>query len=183
MSLDMGNTEQQTNEEGSGVMTVEINKEIVRRALDQVFNVGSIEAVERLYAPDFVNHIAPSMGSEIRGIEGVKANVVLWRTAFPDLRVTLDAEIAERDLVVSRWTAQGTHRGPLRGIPPSGRVITLSAIEISRVAGHRIAEQWLVWDTLDLLHQISGMDQHRPAPAETPQVLTSGQALNESETR
>lgn len=144
-------------------MSINQNKSIIRRALAEVFNSGNLEVVGELYDPDFVNHTSPSMGPEIRGIEGVKANVALWHAAFPDLRVTLDAEVAEGDLVVSRWTARGTHLAPLRSIPATGRQVMVSAIEISRIGAGKIAEQWLLWDTLDLLNQL-GVGNH-PAPA------------------
>lgn len=137
-------------------MSTDQNKVIVLRALDEVFNAGNLEAVDELYAPDFVNHTPPSLGSEIRGTDGVKRNVTLWHTAFPDLHFTVEHEVAEGDVVVSHWTARGTHLGPLRGAPPSGRQVTVGAIEMSRIAGDRIVEQWLVWDTADLLQQLGG---------------------------
>ena len=135
-------------------MSIDRNKQIVRRALDEVFNAGKVEAVDGLYAPSFVNHVPPSMGPEIRGIDGVQRNIAVWRAAFPDLRFTLDGEIAEGEMVLSRWTAHGTHCGLLHGIPPSGREVTVSALELSRIAGNRIAEQWLLWDTLGLVTEL-----------------------------
>jgi steroid delta-isomerase-like uncharacterized protein len=141
-------------ESGVPPMSIEKNKSLIQRAMDEVFNAGDPAAVDQLYAVDFVNHTSRSMGSEIRGPEGVKANVLLWHTAFPDLHFTVEAELAEGDVVVSRWTATGTHLGPLRGIPATGRQVTVSALEMSRVADEKIAEQWLLFDSRDLLDQL-----------------------------
>jgi steroid delta-isomerase-like uncharacterized protein len=137
-------------------MSTDQNKAIVQRALDQVFNAGNLEAVDDLYAPDFVNHAPAGLGSTIRGTDGVKHNVTRWHTAFPDLHFTVEHEVAEGDLVVSHWTARGTHLGPLSGSPPSGREVTVRAIELSRLAANRIVEQWLLWDAADLLGELGG---------------------------
>jgi L-ascorbate metabolism protein UlaG (beta-lactamase superfamily) len=71
-------------------------------------------------------------------------------------------EVAEGEMVVTHWTARGTHLGALHGIPASGRQVRVSALEMSRVAGNRIVEQWLLWDTLELLNQLDATDR---APA------------------
>jgi steroid delta-isomerase-like uncharacterized protein len=143
-------------------MSIDQNKAIIRRDFAEVFNAGNLEAVDQLYSADFVHHGPPSLVSEIRGSDGVKANVALWHAAFPDLRFTLETEVAEGEMVVTHWTARGTHLGALHGIPASGRQVRVSALEMSRVAGNRIVEQWLLWDTLELLNQLDATDR---APA------------------
>jgi predicted ester cyclase len=59
--------------------------------------------------------------------------------AFPDARVTVEDQIAEGEMVVTRWTATGTHTGELLGIPPTGRRIEISGMTINRFSGSRIA--------------------------------------------
>lgn len=159
MSQQMERTEYGVNGKGDVAVLADVNKGIIRRALDEVFNAGSMDAIEELYAADFVNHAPPSMNPEKWGLDGVKANVTHWHTAFPDLHFTLDAEVAEADLVVSRWTATGTHLGPLRGIPPTGRLVRVSVLEMFRVADGKLAEQWIGFDYSDLLHQLEGTDR------------------------
>lgn len=77
-----------------------------------------------------------------------------FRTAFPDLQLTIADEIAAGDKVVQRLTATGTHRGPFMGIPPTGKRVTMSSIEIMRVAGGRIAEHWDEFDVAGVLQQL-----------------------------
>jgi hypothetical protein len=62
-----------------------------------------------------------------------------------------DAVLAELNI---GWTATGTHLGPLRGIPPTGRRVTMSFLEMFRIADGKLAEQWISLDTLTLLHQL-----------------------------
>jgi steroid delta-isomerase-like uncharacterized protein len=140
--------------------SVEENKAIVRRALEDVFNTANPTAVGELYAPDFVNHTPPSLGPEVRGSATVTLFAASWRDAFPDLHVTVEDEWAEGDTVVTRWTARGTHRGTLRGIPPTGKRVVVMALEVSRIAGGKIAEEWLAFDTLGLLQQLGGVSEN-----------------------
>jgi len=92
------------------------NKAVIRRLYNEVMNKGNLSILEEHIAPSFVNHAAPP-GTQ-PGIEGVKQIVTMYRTAFPDLRVTADEVIAEGDKVATRWTMHGTHRGEFMGIPP-----------------------------------------------------------------
>jgi steroid delta-isomerase-like uncharacterized protein len=97
----------------------------------------------------------------------------LWHAAFPDLQCSVDDEIAEGDRVMTRWTMRGTHLGTFRGLPPTGRFLTGWAMEVSRIEGDKIAEQWLLWDTLDMLQQLGALapplpstsHPHSPLPA------------------
>jgi steroid delta-isomerase-like uncharacterized protein len=130
------------------------NTHLLLRAMEEVFNAANLAAVDELYAPDFVNHVPPSLGRELRGREQVKQNIVHWRSALPDLVHQVEDLRADRDVVVVRWRARGTHQGRLWGVEPTGRHIDVPAFELSRIANGRIAEQWLALDTLGLAQQL-----------------------------
>ena len=130
------------------------NTHVLLRAMEEVFNAANLAAVDELYAPDFVNHVPPSLGRELRGREQVKHNIVHWRSALPDLVHQVEDMRADRDVVVVRWRARGTHQGRLWGVEPTGRHIDVPAFELSRIANGRIAEQWLALDTLGLAQQL-----------------------------
>jgi steroid delta-isomerase-like uncharacterized protein len=85
----------------------------------------------------------------------------MYRAAFPDLKITVEDQIAEGDKVVTRWTAEGTHDGDLPGLPASGRSSTVTGIGIDRIEGGKIVEAWGNWDTLGMLQQLGAI----PAPA------------------
>ena len=76
------------------------------------------------------------------------------------MRFAIDDVIEQRDRVVIRWTAKGTHDGELNGLAPTGRSVTVTGISIQRITGNRVAESWTNWDTLGLMQQIGAA----PAP-------------------
>jgi steroid delta-isomerase-like uncharacterized protein len=124
-----------------------------RRSFDEIWNNGNLDVADELFSRDYVNHDAAS--PEIPpGPEGVKQLAKMYRRAFPDLRFTIDEMLATGDKVVTRWTGEGTHRGPLRGLPATGRRVRVGGISIHRMAGGRIVETWVSWDTLGMMEQL-----------------------------
>jgi steroid delta-isomerase-like uncharacterized protein len=138
----------------------EQNKAISRRLVEEAFNEGKLDVIDELVAPDFVNH-DPSDPGGIRGPEGLKKFVRTYRSAFPDIRVTFEDQIAEGDKVVSRWSGSGTQKGELMGMPASGKQATVTGITIDRLEGGKIIESWNNWDTLGMLQQLGAV----PEPA------------------
>jgi steroid delta-isomerase-like uncharacterized protein len=134
----------------------ETNKAISRRFVDEIFNEGRLETVDEIVTADFIGHDAASP-EPIIGPEGMKRNVEGYRTAFPDVRLSIEEEIAEGDRVVTRWTARGTHQAELFGIPATGKQATVGGITIDRIVEGRIAESWTNWDTLGLLQQLGAL--------------------------
>jgi steroid delta-isomerase-like uncharacterized protein len=111
--------------------------------------------IDELVAPDYVGH-DPSQ-PELHGPEGVKGFVTTYLSAFPDGRITIDEQLAEGDLVGSRWTGRGTHQGDLMGIPPTGKQVTVSGITVSRLKDGKVVEEWSNWDTLGMLQQLGAV--------------------------
>ena len=88
------------------------------------------------------------------GQDAAKASIQGYRAAFPDLRLTVEDQIADDDRVVTRWSAKGTQEGDLMGVPATGKQATVTGITIDRIVDGRIAESWTNWDTLGLLQQL-----------------------------
>jgi len=141
----------------------ESNKAVCRRLIDEVVNQGNLAAADALVSPSYVYH-GPG-GLELRGPEGFKQLVTLYRTAFPDLRMTIDDIIAEGETVAMRWTGRGTHRGDLTGIAPTGRLTTVTGIVFSRVVGGKIVEDFESFDELGMLRQLGVTAIPAPAHA------------------
>jgi steroid delta-isomerase-like uncharacterized protein len=133
-------------------MSTEDNKALVRRFYEEVFNRKNIAAIDEFIAPNVVDHAAPP--GTPGGIEGQKQLIGQYLTAFPDLHFTVEDMIAEGDKVVDRITARGTHQGEFMGIPPTGKHATVTAIDITRIAGGKFVEHWLEMDTLGMLQQL-----------------------------
>jgi len=131
------------------------NEALAHRFHLDIFQAGSLAAADELCTPDFAWH-APGAGVP-QGAAGVKQMATMYRTAFPDLRITHEDTISQGDKVVIRWTVTGTHQGELQGVPPSGRRVTVTGIDIFRVAGGKLAELWQNYDQLGMLQQIGAV--------------------------
>ena len=128
------------------------NKEIVRRHTQEYWNEGRLDLASELHAPDLVFH-DPTSGV-LHGSEAYDQFVTMFRTAFPDMQFTTEDLIAEGDKVVGRWSCVGTHQGELMGIPPTGKQIKTTGIDIFRLSGGKIVEEWVEWTTLGMLQQL-----------------------------
>ena len=131
------------------------NKALLRRFYEELWSQGDLGAIPELVAENFVDH-HPLPGSP-PGREGLVALITTWRTAFPDMREACEDLIAEGDKVVGRFIMRGTHSGEFMGVPPTGRSVTMSGIDIVRVAGGRIAEFWYGEHLLELMQQLGAV--------------------------
>ena len=139
----------------------ERNKAIERRLLEEVYSQGKLEVIDELVATDFVGHGTAADGGD-QGREAYKRFAIEMRTAFPDLQITVEDQVAEGDKVVTRWRARGTHTGEFQGIPPTGKPGEMSGTIIDRIADGKIIECWSNTDDLGLLQQLGAV----PAPAQ-----------------
>lgn len=133
-------------------MSTEELKSIARRYIEEVWNQGNLSLIDELFTPDYINH-SPSIG-QTAGPDGLKQLIASFRTAAPDLHVTVDDMLAEDDRVMTRWTAKGTHLGVLMGVPPTGNVVLVTSTVIDRVVDGRIVEHWASRDDLGLFQQL-----------------------------
>jgi steroid delta-isomerase-like uncharacterized protein len=119
---------------------------------------GDRAGLERILDPDFVIHVP----EDHRGVDGLLDMVGAFRSALPDLEVTVDHQFAADDYVASRFTVRGTHDGALFGVPPTGREVAMTGIAVSRCEDGRIAEEWELVDVAGLLQQVGAL----PEPAQ-----------------
>ncbi|HEU5103698.1 MAG TPA: ester cyclase [Roseiflexaceae bacterium] len=127
------------------------NKDIFQEHIEQIWNNGDASGIERFIAPNYVGFDAAEL---ISGIEGYKQHFERLTTAFSDIRITIEALLAEEDRVVARFVVEATHTGNLGDIPPTGKRVTITGIEIARINSHQIIEEHANSDTLGLLKQI-----------------------------
>jgi steroid delta-isomerase-like uncharacterized protein len=137
-------------------MSTEENKALARRVIEEMFNEGNLDVADELIASDYVDH-DPAMPEEVRGPEGFKEYVGMYRSAFPDLHIQIEDQIAEGDKVVTRWTGTGTHEGELAGIAPTGNYVTLPGMEIVRISEGKLVEGWEGYDSMTMMRQLGVM--------------------------
>lgn len=144
-------------------MSAEENKAKVRRVFEEAWNKGNLAVVDETSDPKGVGHVVGS--PDLRGTEAVKQFITVYRTAFPDLHITIEDQVAEGDKVVTRWSSTGTHKGDLMGIAPTGKKTHVTGISIDRFAGGKSVEDWTNWDQMSLLQQLGVVPAAAPAPA------------------
>jgi predicted ester cyclase len=117
----------------------EENQALARRFLEAPAR-GDLNTLDELMAPDFVDRsVLPGQGSTR---EDYKRSVVEMLSAFSNSSLTVESQIAEGDLVVSRITGRSIHRGTFLGVAPTGEETTYTAIHIHRIVGGKIVEEW-----------------------------------------
>ena len=135
----------------------EENKALARRSWEVVTqeSLNTLEdALAEVYADDIVMHEA---GEDVVGIQGLAQFVSMMRSAFPDLRITIEDAMSEGDKVVTRWIAQGTHQGELMGAAPTGNQVTATGITVHRIEENKIVEEWSNWGALGVMQQIEAV--------------------------
>ena len=144
-------------------MSTELNKAVVRRYYEEVLNGRDPGVLDQLAVSDYDEH-SPFPGQP-NGIEGLKARAGALLAAFNPYVFTLHEVVAEGDTVVVRWNNTATHSGSFMGIPPSGRVLTISGIDVHRLRDGRMAEHWHVVEELQMLQQLGVIPTPEGAPA------------------
>ena len=120
-------------------MSIEKNKIIASRVLQEVFIDGNLSAANELIDPGYIYHGAG--GRELRGIEGILKDAAMISAAVPDRHGIFEDQIAEGDKVVTRFTFSGTHTGgELFGIAPAGNKFAISGIIITLIKNGKVAE-------------------------------------------
>jgi steroid delta-isomerase-like uncharacterized protein len=137
-------------------MSTEENKAIARRHYEELWQKGDGSVADEIYAPGAVGH--DYSNPEHRDYpESEKQLVVADRAAFPDGQVTVEAQVAEGDTVVTRWTFRGTQTGELMGMPASGNRVSVGGVHIHRIVDGKIVEIWAYPDALAFMQQLGAI--------------------------
>ena len=142
-------------------MSIETNKAIIRRYVEEVQNRGNLTLLDEIAASSFVNHSSPPGVPPT--LEGVKQLAQQILVAFPDGTMTIEDMVAEGDKVATRKTFRGTHQGAFLGLPPTGRRAEIGLIDLVRFEEGKVIEHWLEWDMLGMLQQLGAL----PRPGQT----------------
>src|SRR5215470_14964960 len=113
-------------------------KAIARRVFEEIFNRGRFEVADEIYSKDFVNH---GVSRDV-GLKEDQDAARGWKSAFPDLKMTVEMMIAEGNLVTVLWRGEGTNTGEGNGLPATGKRLAGRGITIWRIEGGKIREEW-----------------------------------------
>ena len=133
--------------------------EEVLHGIYEAVNTGNLAVLDKYVAPGYVEH-----SDGFQGVEPFKQQITAFRTAFPDLRVTIeDLLLADGGRFASRTTITGTHTGDLMGMPPTGTHISVEAVDIGRVADGQAHERWGGLNMYSLLTQLGAIPAPQPS--------------------
>ena len=144
----------------------EENKALARRLIEKVYNDGNLEVIDENVAEDYVHHDPTMPEQEGHGPEHLKEFTRMYRSAFPDLHVQIEDQVAEEDRVVVRWVASGTHEGDLMGVDPTGNPVTMAGMTIYRMDEGKIAETWDNYDAMGMMQQLGVIPSPEEAQAQ-----------------
>ena len=130
-------------------------RDVVTRIVNEVINGKNLALIDELYAPNYVGHQIPPPLPQNR--EGQKLFVGAFFEAFPDMRLTFEQEVIEGNRIAGLGYFTGTHKGPFNGIPPTGKRVQVSFMDLWRVENGKLAEYWGIVDVPSLLKQLGVM--------------------------
>ena len=136
----------------------ESNKELVRRWFEQVWNQGRADAIDEMFSKDGVAHgLSEDPLKPLRGPGDFRTFHAQFRTAFPDITVTVEDTIAEGDKVVARCLVRGRHAGGSLGLAATQSPVEFTGISIVRVKNGKIVEAWNNFDFMKMYRQLGAL--------------------------
>ena len=143
-------------------MSLEDHKALVRKAYLEAFNQRNLDLIDEVFAPEYVVYY-PGV-PPILGRDAAKEAVGAFLEAFPDIVFAIEQQVAEGNLVATRWSAKGTHSGEFRGFPvktsvvaPTGRPVTFSANDIYLIENGLVVTEWKSLSPVDVLQQVGAV--------------------------
>ena len=151
-------------------MSMEENKALAHRYLEEVYAKGNLDVVDECLDSDIQDH--EEFGDQKpAGLVGIKELVRAFRAAFPDISVTIEDLVAEGDRVFIRSNWEGTHKGEFMGISPTGKHIYFSSMDEIRISSGKIKEHWGITDTMYLATQLGAVSMPAEYPGESSLYL------------
>ena len=128
-------------------MSIEANKELVRRYFDQRWNHGNFDICDELLAPPMDSQAAKTGG------------LYMYNTFGLGMQLTIKEILAEGDQVMIHWQNRGTHQGEYLGVAATGKHVTFEGIALLRIADGKIVSDIAYWDNLSILQQLGAAPQ------------------------
>ncbi|HEY8829084.1 MAG TPA: ester cyclase [Candidatus Limnocylindria bacterium] len=151
-------------------MSTDQNKTIARRIVDEAWNKHDPSILDTLFSSDAVLH-DPRNKSIVKGPQGAKSTLVTYLKAFPDMKISIEREIAEGDLVVQHLIATGKNTGEFNGMPATGKNTSVTGVMTSKIKDGKVIEAWSLFDSLSLLQQLGVVPASQATPTREPELV------------
>ncbi|HXO21876.1 MAG TPA: ester cyclase [Thermoanaerobaculia bacterium] len=157
----------------STAASLEANRAVVRRYIEEVLSAGDWKALDQLVAPTYVDSSPGAGDDDARGPQRVRTAQELARKLFRDIHYRIDHLVAEGEEVVARYTVHAVRQATPDDAPDAGREIGVVGMTIFRLAGGRIAESWTINDQMEMFRQL-GYTLEPPKPQKPPPPVKPG---------
>ena len=140
-----------------GNLTLDDNKKLVKRFIEEIWNQRHLDVADEVFAADCITHQLRSGADSLtmpRPPEALKQHISEWLVAFSDIQFSIEQMITEGDRVVAHFLARGTHLGAWHSIPPTGKEISIQMMVVYRIANGQITEDWVLVDFLGFFQQL-----------------------------
>ena len=146
------------------------NRLAARRWID-AFNARDDQGEADARTTDYIGHAPDSLHLPTLDGDAWVAFLGTFLEGFPDLHLDVQDTVADEEMNAQRILFTGTHTGHFRGLPPTGREVSFSGLEISRMVDGKAAEHWFQMDTLTMFEQL-GL-RVVPGPRLLPRLITA----------
>ena len=136
-------------------MSIEENKLVVRRFIEEVINTGNVDNINEYVSEDYTE-VFDNKRYEV-GIKGAKEHITGVRKTYENLTLTIEIQIAEGDYVATCITTRGIHKGEWIGIAPTGKEVKYTGVNINKVVNGRIVEHGGAANMLSTLLEIGAV--------------------------
>lgn len=127
------------------------NAERSRRWFEEVWNQKRSEVIEEFLTPQSVGH---QESGDVPGIDAFKKAHAEFLTAFPDLKVEIEAIVADGENVAVRWRASASHAGDGLGVKATNRSVSFRGMTWHRYQDGKLVEGWDSWNRTDLVQRL-----------------------------
>jgi len=152
--------------ERSAAVSPDDNESVVRRWIE-AYNARDRQTEADLLAPGYVAHV-PGAPGPLVGLEAWTQFSGSFAQAFPDIRLRVKDIFSAGEMVAARVAFHGTHQGEFQGMPPTGKEVAFSSIEINRVVGGKVEEHWVELDLLGLMQQLGAIPEPEHSEEASP---------------
>ena len=151
-------------------MSTDQNKVIARRIVDESWTKHNPSILDQLFTSDAVLH-DPSNPSIAKGPQGAKSTLNTYLRAFPDMKISIEREIAEGDYVVQHLRATGTNTGEFNGMPATGKKTEVTGVVTSKIKDGKVVEAWSLFDNLTLMQQLGVVPTLQSTSKREPELV------------
>lgn len=131
----------------------EANTAAIKRFYEEVMSKGNMKVIDEVVADNFVEHYAPDPNIPANKA-GLQQMMGMFRSAFPDLQVTVKDLIAKGDKVWAYTVMRGTHQGEFMGLAATGKKIEVKGVDIVRFVNGKAVEHWGLNDDYTMMMQL-----------------------------